>query len=140
MTQASRASDPLLLTPGDSYEGRISQAKNAEDSVRSRLRDQKRALIESLLTWLALLGVAWMSHETLAALSSAAWLVFVGWYYMPSAGRDLARSREHLRIRVAYLTVEDAERFTKEQSGYPLIGEMIRYRKELVPCPLLNLD
>lgn len=134
MTLASHESDPILLSPGETYGERAEHAKGAEKLVRLSLRNQKIALIESFVTWLALLWVAVMTQETLAALSSAAWLAFVGWYYLPAAGKDLMRSREHLRIRAAYLTVEDAERFIKEEEGYPVIEEIICYRKQLTPC------
>lgn len=134
MTQASPESDPILLSPGETYSERAEHAKSAEKLVRLSLRNQKIALIESFVTWLVLLWVAVLTQETLAALSSAAWLAFVGWHYLPGAGRDLMRAREHLRIRAAYLTVEDAERFIKEEEGYPVIKEIICYRKQLTPC------
>ncbi|AXH59959.1 hypothetical protein [Pseudomonas amygdali] len=134
MTLASQENDSILLSPGETYGERSEDAKSAEKLVRLSLRNQKIALVESFVTWLALLWLAVMTQETLAALSSAAWLAFVGWYYLPGAGKDLMRSREHLRIRAAYLTVEDAERFLKEEKGYPMIEEIICYRKQLTPC------
>lgn len=134
MTLASQESDPTPLSPGETYNERAEHARSAEKLVRLSFRNQKIALIESFVTWIGLLWVAVLTQETLAALSSAAWLAFVGWYYLPEAGKDLMRSREHLRIRAAYLTVEDAERFIKEEKGYPMIEEIICYRKLLTPC------
>ncbi|MBD8088773.1 hypothetical protein IFT48_02190 [Pseudomonas fluorescens] len=136
MTPESLASDSLLLTPGETYEQRLEQVSAAETQVRACIRNHKRVVIESLITWLIMIFIAWKTQETIAALTTVGWLFFVGWYYMPSASKALLSAREHLRIRVAYLTVEDAEIFLKAAPSNSLVSEMIQYRKKLVPLPI----
>lgn len=132
----SLADDPSVLIPAETYQERSQLVTDAEHEANQALRNQKKAFLESMLSWAVLLALACYTESTVAVLSSAAWLCFVGLYYMPEAEKAARRANEVLRIRVAHLSVEDAEIYLHGLSDSSRAYQLIQYRKGLDSCPM----